>query len=122
MQSNREKERYSHSKLLKLEFSDERHCYGHSRDVSLTGLFFVPEEALPEVEVGEEGRLQLTSGEDVHLFSCQVIRKTHEGVALRITDYPARFGMAISHDVLHSMLARMRSRESVRNADSEPQE
>lgn len=107
MNRSRQKERYSHSKLLRLEFSDQRCYYGHSKDVSLTGLFFIPEETVPEVPIGEEGQLQLTAGGEVHLFGCQVIRKTAEGLALQITDHPARFGMAISQDVFHSLLTRM---------------
>ncbi len=111
MNGNREKERYSHNKLLKLEFDADRHFYGSSRDVSLTGLFFVPEEAEWAVSVGEKGTLHLTSGDDTHLFACQVMRKTAEGLALQITDHPARFGMAISHDVFHSLLTKMRDKE-----------
>ncbi|MBF0459762.1 MAG: PilZ domain-containing protein [Magnetococcales bacterium] len=111
MNGNREKERYTHNKSLKLEIDEERQFYGSSRDVSLTGLFFVPEEAGPDVMIGEKGTLQLTSGDEVHLFSCQVVRKTAEGLALQITDHPAKFGMAISHDVFHGLLNKMRVKE-----------
>ncbi|MBF0400320.1 MAG: PilZ domain-containing protein [Magnetococcales bacterium] len=97
--------------MLRLEFSEERVYYGVSRDVSVAGLFFIPEGEEVEVEVGETGYLQLTTGEDVHRFSCQVMRVTAEGLALQITDYPARFGVAISHDLFHSMLTRMRDRQ-----------
>ncbi|MEO5339174.1 MAG: PilZ domain-containing protein [Magnetococcus sp. MYC-9] len=108
---HRNKERYAHSKMLKLEFSEERCFYGTSRDVSLSGLFFIPEEWPVEVAAGERGHLQLTSGEETHLFSCQVVRKTLDGLALQITDHPAKFGMAISHDVFHSLLTRLREKD-----------
>ncbi|WP_193771290.1 PilZ domain-containing protein [Candidatus Magnetaquicoccus inordinatus] len=112
MTDSREKARYTHNKNLRLLLSDDRSYYGSSRDVSLTGLFFIPESDDIEVIVGERGTLYLRSGEDTHSFACQIVRKTLEGLAIQITDNPAKFGMAISHDVFHSMLHRMREKDS----------
>lgn len=111
MSNNRTHQRYAHNKLLKLEFSGDRSCYGRCRDISLTGLFFVPEEGLPDVVNGEAGTLQFGSGDELHLFACQVVRKLDDGLAIQITDNPAKFGMAVSHDVFHSLLTSLRVRD-----------
>ncbi|MBF0183413.1 MAG: PilZ domain-containing protein [Magnetococcales bacterium] len=111
MSDYREKERYTHNKNLRLQLSDDRTYYGSSKDVSLTGLFFVPERHDVEAMIGERGTLYLRSGEETHSFACQIVRKTLDGLAIQITDNPAKFGMAISHDVFHSMLNRMRDKE-----------
>ena len=111
MTDYRDKERYVHNKNLRLQLSEDRTYYGSSKDVSLTGLFFVPEQHDCEAIIGDRGTLYLRSGEETHSFACQVVRKTLDGLAIQITDNPAKFGMAISHDVFHSMLNRMRDKD-----------
>lgn len=104
MNNQRQWDRHTHDKGLELAFSGGRRFTGRSKDVSLTGLFFLTSDAVHQVTAKEKGTLRLTSGDDTHTFPCQVIRVTNEGLALYIfPDQQAKFGFALSHDIFHNL-------------------
>ncbi len=104
MSTKRKWDRHKHSKVLYLELDNGLRFKGKSSDVSLGGLFLLVEGGTQSVKDCTEGTLRLMSGEDMHSFPCEIIRRTHDGFALAITERQAGFAMAISHDIFYKMV------------------
>lgn len=107
MANHRNWDRYTHDKRLVLALSDGRTFQGQSRDVSLSGLFFLTEDDTTQVSAKETGTLRLTAGDGaIHSFPCEVVRKTPEGIALNLTNQQAEFGFVISQDIFYDLKAK----------------
>ncbi|MBF0141843.1 MAG: hypothetical protein HQL57_05485 [Magnetococcales bacterium] len=81
---------------------------GKSRDVSLSGVFFVP-DALRDLRLvrhGHRGSLTMSAGEGPLRFPCEVIRVAEGGLALNLHDRQAAFGMAVTQEIFNSLKSR----------------
>ncbi|MEO5377279.1 MAG: PilZ domain-containing protein [Magnetococcus sp. DMHC-6] len=107
---NRQWQRQGYQVQMVFKCDEEIQIIGSTRDVSLSGVFFVPDHPNFERPIrGQQGVLELTMSGETHIFPCQVIRCSAEGIALNLHGKQAFFGMVLTHGIFKEVMDKPRS-------------
>ncbi|MBF0248186.1 MAG: GAF domain-containing protein, partial [Alphaproteobacteria bacterium] len=97
-------ERQDYKSALTLLLDDGRNYPGHTRDVSLGGVYIIPDTPGNLPECGMFGHVRFASDHDSLVFPCEVVRVAGGGIGVNFHDKQASFGMFITHDMMLDLL------------------
>ncbi|MEO5353660.1 MAG: ATP-binding protein [Magnetococcus sp. XQGC-1] len=89
-----------------LHLHDGRTISGRTSDISLNGIFMIPDNMPGGITVGLRGDVRVVSNEKSPFFPCMIVRLDQEGIGLNFVEKQSDFGMLVTQEMMLDLMTK----------------